>query len=139
MSCNDEQELDLTANLSEQDLQYPDDYGFSNLNNNDDPELQAIIKKVTSNLPKPCVFFLEGNCRRSDCRYSHDLSKIICKYWIEGFCFKGELCPFLHCYDIPESSLSDDDPDDPLASKRQQMSPTFVIESEVDFPSLAGE
>ena len=94
------------------------------------------MQQVTSNLPKPCVFFLEGNCRRSDCKYSHDLSSITCKYWIEGFCFKGELCPFLHSFnssELPDSSLFDDDG---VALSKKELIPKFTIESEADFPSL---
>lgn len=100
-------------------------------------EYQAIqrdIQQLTTRLPKPCVFFLEGNCRRSDCKYSHDLSSITCKYWIDGFCFKGEMCPFLHSYSPKgqDSGLLDDD----LALTKKELNPTFVIESEADFPSL---
>lgn len=109
--------------------------------------LQAVIKQVTSTLPKPCVFFLEGNCRRSDCKFSHDLSSIPCKYWIEGFCFKGELCPFSHDFSNlvntqdPTSGLLVDEDGRPLtplsaAKREQQLNPTFVIDSEADFPSL---
>lgn len=47
---------------------------------------------------KPCSFFMEGSCKRSDCKFSHDLSTIICRFWEEGDCFKGDLCPFLHSY-----------------------------------------
>ncbi|RWS11438.1 uncharacterized protein B4U79_18047 [Dinothrombium tinctorium] len=47
---------------------------------------------------RPCTFFMEGNCRRSDCKFSHDLKSITCKFWEEGSCFKGVLCPFLHGY-----------------------------------------
>ncbi|XP_071167711.1 uncharacterized protein [Mytilus edulis] len=53
---------------------------------------------------KPCTFFMEGSCKRSDCKFSHDLSNITCRFWSEGDCFKGDLCPFLHSYyvsDIP--------------------------------------
>lgn len=114
---------------------------FAQCNQADQPDyqaLQAVIQQVTSNLPKPCVFFLEGNCRRSDCKYSHDLSNITCKYWIEGFCFKGEMCPFLHSYappgDLQDLSLLDDDEIQKLSKK--ELNPTFVIESEADFPSL---
>lgn len=102
------------------------------------PSIQAVMQQATSNLPKPCVFFLEGNCRRSDCKYSHDLSNITCKYWIEGFCFKGELCPFLHSF-APLSDVQDGDQldEDGLKSlPRKELNPTFAIESEADFPSL---
>lgn len=47
---------------------------------------------------KPCSFYMEGSCYRSDCKYSHDLSTITCHFWKEGQCFKGDLCPFLHGY-----------------------------------------
>jgi len=77
---------------------------------------------------RPCSFFLEGNCRRSDCKFSHDLRRITCKFWEESSCFKGDLCPFLHGYDetIPNES-------------RTKKKPSFTIESEMDFPSLAGD
>ncbi|XP_033125039.1 uncharacterized protein LOC117123282 isoform X2 [Anneissia japonica] len=48
--------------------------------------------------PKPCSFFLEGKCRKLDCRFSHDLSTITCRFWEESTCFKGDDCPFLHDY-----------------------------------------
>ena len=98
---------------------------------------QRDIQELTSNLPKPCVFFLEGNCRRSDCKFSHDLSSIICKYWIEGFCFKGEMCPFSHSL-TPKGHemaglLNDENREH---SSEKPLNPTFAIESEADFPSL---
>lgn len=100
--------------------------------------IQAVIQQVQNNLPKPCVFFLEGNCRRSDCKYSHDLSNITCKYWIEGFCFKGELCPFQHSYSLPNDSglLEANCLSLETTTKQPQLNPTFAIESEADFPSL---
>lgn len=112
--------------------------GSCNFQSNSDrhEDIKSLIQQVTNNLPKPCVFFLEGNCRRSDCKYSHDLSNITCKYWIEGFCFKGEMCPFLHSY----NPASDQDPsvldEDALKALKKELNPTFAIESEADFPSL---
>ncbi|KAK5663452.1 hypothetical protein OQA88_3881 [Cercophora sp. LCS_1] len=50
--------------------------------------------------PKPgviCKFFLStGQCLRSDCRFSHDLSSHICKYWVAGNCLAGNTCIFSH-------------------------------------------
>lgn len=121
--------------------QFTDEHNFVPCNRagqqQDYQAIQKEIQQLTSNLPKPCVFFLEGNCRRSDCKYSHNLSSITCKYWIEGFCFKGDMCPFLHSY----ASNNTQDPnfldEDGLSSlSKKEMSPTFVIESEADFPSL---
>jgi hypothetical protein len=46
---------------------------------------------------KPCVYMLnEGRCARADCRFVHDLKTIMCKYWLEGECIKGENCEFSH-------------------------------------------
>ncbi|KAL7648759.1 UNVERIFIED_CONTAM: hypothetical protein RMT77_000666 [Armadillidium vulgare] len=50
---------------------------------------------------RPCSFFLEGNCRRSDCKFSHDLLTITCRFWVEGSCLKGETCPFRHGFPPP--------------------------------------
>lgn len=47
---------------------------------------------------RPCLFFLQGNCCRPDCKYSHDLSTTTCRFWKEGSCFKGDTCPFFHGY-----------------------------------------
>lgn len=144
---SDENERPVRIKDHEEDV----DEGMTMMQNDDyynnDEQFHAILKQVASSLPKPCVFFLEGNCRRSDCKFSHDLSSIPCKYWIENACFKGELCPFSHDFanlvdaqDPNNPALFDENgrPLSPLsASKReQQLNPTFVIDSEADFPSL---
>ncbi|KAI9333653.1 hypothetical protein BDR26DRAFT_805837 [Obelidium mucronatum] len=43
-----------------------------------------------------CRHMLAGGCFRSDCWFSHDLSATVCKFFLQGFCVKGEECPFLH-------------------------------------------
>lgn len=132
VTTGDDQTFNTTGR---EDDEHPEVDG-ENEDNNDYQAIQSVIQQVTSNLPKPCVFFLEGNCRRSDCKYSHDLSNITCKYWIEGFCFKGEMCPFLHSFNTKngQDQSLDDDMLDSLTKK--QLDPTFAIESEADFPSL---
>lgn len=76
---------------------------------------------------KPCSFYLEGSCRRSDCKFSHDLGNITCRFWQEGSCFKGETCPFLHGY-----SGSDG-----FRRECRHRKSNYVLESEADFPSLS--
>ncbi|KAL4232337.1 hypothetical protein ACF0H5_009908 [Mactra antiquata] len=63
------------------------------------------VHKPSSAQRKPCSFYLEGNCRRSDCKFAHDISNITCRFWEEGGCFKGPLCPFLHGYPKVTSSV----------------------------------
>ncbi|RYP87378.1 hypothetical protein DL769_000582 [Monosporascus sp. CRB-8-3] len=44
-----------------------------------------------------CKFYLStGQCLRADCRFSHDLSNHLCKYWIMGNCLAGDTCIFSH-------------------------------------------
>lgn len=75
---------------------------------------------------RPCSFYLEGNCRRSDCKFSHDLASITCRFWEEGSCFKGITCPFLHGYQS--------DPDKENACEKQDFH--LELESETQFPAL---
>lgn len=43
-----------------------------------------------------CRYYLAGECRRSDCRFSHDIERALCRFWLRGQCMKGEQCEFLH-------------------------------------------
>ncbi|KAJ3555516.1 hypothetical protein NM688_g2531 [Phlebia brevispora] len=43
-----------------------------------------------------CRYFLAGECLRADCRFSHDLERALCRFWLRGMCAKGESCEFLH-------------------------------------------
>ncbi|EIN06065.1 hypothetical protein PUNSTDRAFT_145429 [Punctularia strigosozonata HHB-11173 SS5] len=43
-----------------------------------------------------CRYFLAGECLRADCRFSHDLERAMCRFWLRGTCAKGENCEFLH-------------------------------------------
>lgn len=94
----------------------------------------------TKPVQKPCAFYLENACARVDCKYSHDLSSIPCKYYQEGACYKEEFCPFLH--DEPKSELLEPFKV-PSSSALSKLDPNaesfqFKIESDSDFPSLFG-
>ena len=60
--------------------------------------------EAASNAPGPganrvCRYYLAGECRRSDCRFSHDLdNRAVCRYWLKGHCAHNP-CNFLHDYD----------------------------------------
>jgi hypothetical protein len=43
-----------------------------------------------------CRYFLAGECRRADCRFSHDLNRAVCRFWMKGQCLNGDGCSFLH-------------------------------------------
>ncbi|KAF9258726.1 hypothetical protein L218DRAFT_1080285 [Marasmius fiardii PR-910] len=43
-----------------------------------------------------CRYFVAGECLRADCRFSHDLERALCRFWLRGTCAKGEHCEFLH-------------------------------------------
>ncbi|XP_013776309.1 zinc finger CCCH domain-containing protein 4-like isoform X2 [Limulus polyphemus] len=59
------------------------------------------IKNKRENRKQMCKFYLEGNCfRGDDCPYLHDHTlskkKELCKFYIHGFCARGENCLFMH-------------------------------------------
>ncbi|XP_013772252.1 uncharacterized protein LOC106457387 [Limulus polyphemus] len=88
-------------------------------------------KKPKSGIPpqkRPCTFYLEGSCRRKDCKFSHDLAGITCRFWEESSCFKGVTCPFLHGYPSPTQ---------PGIERMTSSKHSFTLESENDFPSLS--
>lgn len=66
---------------------------------------------------RPCSFFVEGECRRPDCKFSHDLGSITCRFWIESSCFKGKLpgVPFFFFWSCFKSTLD-------FPSNRRRMS-----------------
>jgi hypothetical protein len=45
-----------------------------------------------------CRFFRAGQCKQSDCSFSHDLSKEPCAFFhiLKSGCTKGDTCPFSH-------------------------------------------
>ncbi|KAF8159765.1 hypothetical protein B0H34DRAFT_417010 [Crassisporium funariophilum] len=43
-----------------------------------------------------CRYFVAGECLRADCRFSHDLERALCRFWLRGTCAKQESCEFLH-------------------------------------------
>jgi len=49
-----------------------------------------------------CRYYLAGECRRADCRFSHDVERALCRFWLRGQCVKGDQCEFLHT--LPEES-----------------------------------
>ncbi|KAK2712207.1 uncharacterized protein LOC136025037 isoform X2 [Artemia franciscana] len=77
---------------------------------------------------RPCMYFVEGECRRADCQFSHDLGAIPCRFWLEGGCFKAESCPFRH------GACSE-----PGNTEAVGMEKGFELESESDFPTLGGK
>lgn len=103
---------------------------------------------------RPCSFFVEGECRRHDCKFSHDLGSIPCRFWMESACFKGDECPFLH--GIPPSkenernrSCSADELSESYGSEEaephhragrkedKKSRKKFQFDLEADFPSLS--
>ncbi|KAJ6581249.1 hypothetical protein B0H19DRAFT_1114405 [Mycena capillaripes] len=55
-----------------------------------------------------CRYFVAGECLRADCRFSHDLERALCRFWLRGTCAKQDNCEFLHHLpkDVDMSSLS---------------------------------
>lgn len=52
-----------------------------------------------------CKFFMKGNCNKRNCPFRHSRaqqqrSTVVCKHWMRGLCKKGDVCEFLHEFDM---------------------------------------
>ncbi|KAF9974685.1 hypothetical protein BGZ73_001843 [Actinomortierella ambigua] len=91
--------------------------------------LQQFIPKGDPRATQTCRFFLQGNCFRKDCWYSHDLDSMVCRFWLKGECMKGAMCEFSHGLDA--GKLTEVVEVEPV---KQQVLPSM---DEWDFPSLS--
>lgn len=55
---------------------------------------RGVGRGTTNN--RVCRYFVAGECLRADCRFSHDLERALCRFWLRGTCAKNEACEFLH-------------------------------------------
>ncbi|PNY28649.1 Polyadenylate-binding protein-interacting protein 7 [Tolypocladium capitatum] len=74
----------------------------------EEPRSVLVGKSISADGPPPtptgqqksgvvCKFYMStGQCLRADCRFSHDLSNHLCKYWVMGSCLAGDTCIFSH-------------------------------------------
>lgn len=89
------------------------------------------MKHKCPSFKRPCAFYMEGHCSRPNCKYSHHLSSITCRFWQDGSCFKGPTCPFLHGYAEEQKS------DRHHSSNKREPEHNYSLDSEADFPSLS--
>ncbi|KAF8517959.1 hypothetical protein BU17DRAFT_49347 [Hysterangium stoloniferum] len=80
--------------------------GFSPTPGRSSPRYGAA--RPTQGTNRVCRYFLAGECMRADCRFSHDLERAMCRFWLRGNCAKQENCEFLHHLpkDVDVSSLT---------------------------------
>ncbi|ANB12657.1 hypothetical protein AWJ20_919 [Sugiyamaella lignohabitans] len=86
-----------------------------------------------------CKYFLQfGECLRADCKYSHDLSSRICRFWLRGECLAGDNCVFLH--EVPQELLDkwslSDGPNSQTGLSAAAVAPQKVTLTEDEFPAL---
>lgn len=86
-----------------------------------------------------CRYYLAGECRRSDCRFSHDIERALCRFWLRGNCIKQN-CDFLH--QLPprqdvESTLSNMfESNAHILAKQEKEKHVRVQSAEEAFPGL---
>lgn len=57
-----------------------------------------IYKENAQDKRLPCRYFMKGSCLRADCGFSHEVIGVVCKFWLQGHCFKGDSCEYYHEY-----------------------------------------
>ena len=78
-----------------------------------------------------CKYFVKfGECLRADCKYSHDLSSRICRFWLQGSCLAGDSCAFLH--EVPQTLFNKLDDGTSNVTKKTES----VKLTDDDFPTL---
>ncbi|GMI13433.1 hypothetical protein TrLO_g4180 [Triparma laevis f. longispina] len=64
--------------------------------------LASYLLDRAGSLPPICRHLLSGGCYRSDCIYSHDMSRHTCTFWLRGRCKEvDETCKFFHGFGEP--------------------------------------
>eukprot|EP01029_Cantina_marsupialis_P010324 TRINITY_DN2348_c0_g1_i1.p1 TRINITY_DN2348_c0_g1~~TRINITY_DN2348_c0_g1_i1.p1 ORF type:complete len:558 (+),score=177.33 TRINITY_DN2348_c0_g1_i1:34-1707(+) len=51
---------------------------------------------VINDRDRICKYFMQGQCLRKDCQFSHDPSSIPCSYFRSGHCNRGDECMYSH-------------------------------------------
>lgn len=90
---------------------------------------------VDDTTTRVCRFFLAGECRRSDCRFSHDLNKALCRFWLRGQCL-NDPCYFLHDYDalsmLAQSLVIAPTPPAPFQDLEQEQEGAWIERPKLD-------
>ncbi|KAJ3784359.1 hypothetical protein GGU10DRAFT_294412 [Lentinula aff. detonsa] len=71
-------------------------YPLSGPQTRPNPNVRYVNGRPNTGGNRVCRYFVAGECLRADCRFSHDLERALCRFWLRGTCAKGENCEFLH-------------------------------------------
>ncbi|PVU98708.1 hypothetical protein BB560_004059 [Smittium megazygosporum] len=105
-------------------------------------DVQALLNPSQLQTPnkRVCRFLLRGECYRSDCRFSHNLTSYICKFWLQGNCIKEDRCPYFHYWPVQLLAILDlktDLKSNFVANQHVDVKPSLL--STKEFPSLASD
>ncbi|KAF4593252.1 hypothetical protein EYR38_008966 [Pleurotus pulmonarius] len=70
--------------------------GYNNTSPPGRPGARYVNGRPVQGGNRVCRYFVAGECLRADCRFSHDLERALCRFWLRGTCAKNESCEFLH-------------------------------------------
>ncbi|KAJ1911711.1 hypothetical protein H4219_005851 [Mycoemilia scoparia] len=93
-----------------------------------------------------CRHFMHNGCFRKDCWFSHDVTSMICRFWLSGDCMKGPECEFLHGWPeqalqaIRDSTSGTSDISNNLINSTKNKSPGIdptILNTEEEFPALS--
>ncbi|KAL2108081.1 hypothetical protein VUR80DRAFT_4284 [Thermomyces stellatus] len=121
--------------------------GVNSMTESPEEPKKVLVGRATTPQPRPttpvnqnqksgiiCKFYLSsGQCLRSDCRFSHDLSSHLCKYWMMGNCLAGDTCVFSHDPAQLISKLSLDGSSTPPSKNAN-----LYVQDYSSFPALNG-
>eukprot|EP01134_Creolimax_fragrantissima_P007552 CFRG7552T1 len=57
---------------------------------------EYVIPDSSKAVGRVCRHWLQGQCFRANCWFSHEAQDTTCRFWLKGQCIKGVHCPFTH-------------------------------------------
>jgi DNA-nicking Smr family endonuclease len=104
----------------------------------DGRELESGEVKDVVETKQVCKYFLMGDCRVRNCPYLHEIAhrSALCKYWLKGFCARGEECAFLHSLEHLAPSTAPSKPAESFLTLRtEQSTPSSSIMKPMEVPA----
>jgi hypothetical protein len=98
--------------------------------------LRGALTRSSDRNMKPCRHYLNGECLRRDCTFSHDFESTICRYWLQSICRNGDTCAFVHDIDLSDGALDGADDEDGDDDEQEEREGLNLLDPSEEFPAL---
>jgi len=92
-------------------------------------------KKKKDEQAPVCKYFLKGSCLIKNCPFRHT-TEVACKYWLRGFCSRGDQCDYKHSVDIAAINRVFEGIEEVSTGEYRDNDKSKISLSQQEFPSL---